>query len=117
MSATELQAGRELDALVAEKVMGWTYLGERWSDTNHSGYQWRDSTGTRHETPPFSTDIAAAWEALERMASVLEDVAKIEVSRLSNGQYACVVGAICCEFADTPALAICRAALAAVGGA
>ena len=41
------RAGRELDALVAEKVMGWA-PGER-------------------GTPTFSTSIAAAWQLVEKL--------------------------------------------------
>ena len=42
-----MKPGRELDALVVEKVMGWKWL---------SGNPWAPST-----------DIAAAWEVLEKM--------------------------------------------------
>lgn len=65
-----LEAGPELDALVAEKVMGW-----KWE---------RNATGTvSHLMPPhyvpklgdelfphpkFSTDIAAAWEVVEKLS-------------------------------------------------
>ena len=48
-SASRMNAGRELDALVAEKVFGWT--------------------GGHYESLPFSTDIAAAWEVVERLRS------------------------------------------------
>lgn len=39
-----MEAGQELDALVAQRVMGWETLSRR-----------------------FSTDIAAAWEVVEMM--------------------------------------------------
>src|SRR5919106_517365 len=42
-----MEAGRELDALVAEKVMGWPDYAEK----NHC--------------PEYSTDIAAAWLIVE----------------------------------------------------
>ena len=56
----EMPAGRELDALVAEKVMG--------RETTH----WTDGfgdTGVTFFAPvePYSTDIAAAWEVVERI--------------------------------------------------
>lgn len=46
-----MNAGRELDALVAEKVMGY--------EVNREGY-----TGY---LPSFSTDIAAAWDVVEKL--------------------------------------------------
>ena len=56
---------RELDALVAEKVMDYrkdragnllppNFLGTPWQALVNSG------------APPFSTDIAAAWQVIER---------------------------------------------------
>lgn len=62
-----MNPGRELDALVAEKVMGWTrteHLGLKrtvWNIPAPSYIEWAD------DPPPFSTDIAAAWEVVERL--------------------------------------------------
>lgn len=53
-----LPAGRELDAAVAERVMGWGYAQIHSADD-----------GYRRSLPAFSTDIAAAWSVVERMAS------------------------------------------------
>lgn len=51
----KLEAGSELDALVAEKVKEWTIPG---------GFAlWIDNNTTRVFRP--STDIAAAWEVFE----------------------------------------------------
>jgi hypothetical protein len=69
MTTTEaLKAGRELDALVAERVMGWrpyptpAYDGYRWPEW------WEDpQTGNRRLGWHPSTDIAAAWTVLERL--------------------------------------------------
>jgi hypothetical protein len=87
-------AGRELDALVAEKVMGWT--GKKivygWSDrvkrlypllvfTEGGSYvgdfgPFVDEEGNKiqygkphrvYHAPPYSTDIKAAWEVAEMM--------------------------------------------------
>lgn len=84
----ELPAGRELDALVAEKVMGWRWYvftiaasGENvraifppddtapvrfgylpWKRGDHD---WRIANGGY--PPAFSTDIAAAWEVVAEM--------------------------------------------------
>jgi hypothetical protein len=52
-----MKPGRELDALIAEKVMGLFTNGE-------------PDFGYTYETiPPYSTDIAAAWEVVEKMVS------------------------------------------------
>jgi hypothetical protein len=50
-----MKAGRELDALVAEKVMG---LPPVYGPT---GIKWDGPI------PAYSTDIAAAWEVVERI--------------------------------------------------
>lgn len=59
-----LEAGRELDALVAEKVMGW------------SGVEWRGFeyavgihpvTGMVQGVYRYSTDITDAWQIVERL--------------------------------------------------
>lgn len=72
-----MDAGRELDALVAEKVMGWI---KRVSADHTSStikalramgivYAWRDAKGKERglDVPHYSTDIAVAWEVVERM--------------------------------------------------
>lgn len=64
-----MKAGRELDALVAERVMGWRVKGFA------PGHGLRplppDSVTclTAHTIPRFSTDIAAAWKVVERVAT------------------------------------------------
>ena len=50
---------RERDALVAERVMGWSRV---------HGNEWLNSAGKLMIRPGrFSTDIAAAWQVVERM--------------------------------------------------
>jgi hypothetical protein len=60
MNGAALPAGPELDALVAERVLGWVRVmhdgRRRWS---HTGRAYRD------EPPRYSTDIAAAWHIVE----------------------------------------------------
>lgn len=57
-----MNPGRELDALIAEKVMGLeiVHLGEP------SKPFVKNFTGTSEPTE-YSTDIAAAWEVVERL--------------------------------------------------
>lgn len=113
--------GRELDALVAEKVMGYRVLS-RW-----------DADGTiKHlvdenqcevdppEFPHFSTDIAVAWEVLEKLRT---DNAAVHLLASSpalkgEGHFRCIVWAhieLCYDAnAATAPHAICLAALRAV---
>jgi hypothetical protein len=57
-----MNAGRELDALVAEKVMGWKVRPDRYPV---------DATGqSQFRVPEYSTDIAAAWRVVEQMRQV-----------------------------------------------
>lgn len=73
-----MKPGRELDALIAQKVMGWevkhsdelklpseTYgpWPGRWA------YRIPPSTGWSCMIPDFSTDIKAAWIVVERLHS------------------------------------------------
>lgn len=61
-----MPAGREMDILVAEKVMGWTrkYVGEFgnqiWDSPSQGAY-------LEDAIPNYSTDIASAWEVVEKM--------------------------------------------------
>ena len=74
MKEAEMEAGRELDALVAEKVMGRavTWVGpERWrvlcfdppeySDASQPGGYWVN------EVPRYSRDLSAAWDVEKGM--------------------------------------------------
>jgi hypothetical protein len=113
-------AGRALDALIAEEVMGIAVV--RGSHRHH--FYLPDSD---EEVAPYSTDIAAAWLVVERM--------RMSVVRSDDGWYAIVPEDIqhgslrgtayptitlvnpegkYPEPAETAPLAICRAALAAV---
>ena len=81
-----LSAGREMDALVAEKVMGHTVTKERhpiaWKRGKHPSRAgedvvlWRDyyfcedkrdSDGDRYIVCHYSTSITAAWEVVEKL--------------------------------------------------
>jgi hypothetical protein len=69
-----MDAGRELDALVAERVMGW----RKRVSADHTNspikalrdfgviYAWKDRAGKEMglDVPAYSTDIAAAWQVV-----------------------------------------------------
>lgn len=114
-----MQAGRDLDALIAEKVMGLRVepcrkIGEPRAIANEHGHFERF-------IPHYSTDIADAWEVVEKLHMQADEegdvILSINVSKERVG-YRCEI--LCFEAAyvhdaDTAPLAICLAALAAVG--
>ena len=63
------EAGRELDALVAEKVMGFAVRrGTLEYDGSVSVWMvFDDGSGGTLNPVPYSTDIAAAWQVVERI--------------------------------------------------
>jgi hypothetical protein len=67
-----MDAGRELDALVAEKVMGWMRVNSPHKITGANGEpSGLEPIGGGYATfavvPHYSTDIAAAWQIVEMM--------------------------------------------------
>jgi hypothetical protein len=127
MKVSEMPAGRELDALVAEKVMGWTLcdrVAMGWGDgppvfaTGEDPY---DDTArpSRQDWRP-SEDIAAAWEVVENWRNRCNGEGVVLLSWHSE-EWVCELGIWGVESgfrhapADTAPLAICRAALLAVG--
>lgn len=127
-----MDAGRELDALVAEKVMGWVW----WHNTDAdltilvpSDQSWPDkwhfasgagncTKPADHGAPHYSTDIADAWEVVERLRErgyYLELRGWVQV----NDFMACFImpgGKEYCITDNTAPLALCRAALAVQEG-
>lgn len=72
----QLKAGRELDILVAERVMGWQVetdpvklkqLNRRLSRNRQNSW-WRTPEGGWYCDPPaYSSEIAVTWKVVERM--------------------------------------------------
>lgn len=100
----EMKPGRELDALIAEKVMGLA-TAEEDSDEN-----W-----VPVGVPGYSTDIAAAWEVVGKLWEDQESV--FELTRPVGSGFNCRFrqGAIK-EWGETAPHAICLAALKSVEG-
>ena len=108
---------RELDALIAEKVFGWTHCAPNSPyDGEVTGVFF--GTGRPHgggtiPLPHYSTDISAAWEVVEKVGLLNEyllgcwDDGIWVVSDVDGNWYADAV---------TAPLAICLAALKAKGG-
>lgn len=58
---TDLKPGRELDAWIAEHVMGWK-LRTPYPD------RWLNSEGMTQSLPHYSTDIYTAWDLLDKLS-------------------------------------------------
>jgi hypothetical protein len=113
----KLEAGQALDQLVAEKVMGWTLkkIGDHrvWGQTGWAPAG-NYTTGEKVFAP--STDIAAAWEVVERLNKLHIDV---DVHSNASGKKSVVawgqVESVNSGHVLSVPLAICRAALKVVG--
>lgn len=133
MTADEIRtmpAGRKLDAIVAELVMGWTDTGTDGVSTYglppspnlQDIYHKHNSAGNGlFHVPRFSTDIAAAWLVWEWLTRQFTNVALYAYDRdrhrvlcwgidESGNSYNVVSGG----GAESVPVAICRAALMAV---
>lgn len=114
----EYKPGRELDALIAEKVMGY----KRGPKAPTGRYYWSDGGASFPFSP--STDIAAAWEVFQTIAKRWEDPWAGFVFDGKELIWSChfsrqILGGIVGEagaHADTAPHAICLAALKAVEG-
>lgn len=67
MNTETMEAGRELDALVAERVMGFEKRDQWYSDGEYAGFLYVGADGrargsTEAKCNWFSTRIEAAWE-------------------------------------------------------
>lgn len=102
--------GRELDALVAKHVMNWDFVDGEWHAQNEIGL-----TDVMPHVPSYSTDIAAAWEVVEKSELLSGAYLRFE-SLVSQWQ----IGYICDgsfemeTWGATVPHAICLAALKAV---
>jgi hypothetical protein len=67
----KMEAGKELDALVAEKVMGWTGIKHDHAAGGHivftTGTPEGRSRPSHHPVPSYSTAIMYAWQVVEKM--------------------------------------------------
>ena len=129
-----MKAGRELDALVAEKVMGFPYgqqHGEIRENSSGSPFcsickvagSWRD--GDLFSEPciqHYSTDIADAWQVVEKLREQGFNFGIQHPCRRHGGQAfvyfhrygGSTIGHQSTALADTGPRAICLAALKAV---
>ena len=107
-----LPAGRKLDARIAEVVMGWqscTLVGD---DAIGVPAGRSVQEGHLEPIPRYSTDLAASWELSRRLS---EDGYHVDVTFGDEGPVLVTLTSpvdLPRSFeGDTPALALCRAAL------
>lgn len=102
-----MKPGQELDALIAEKVMGLK--------VNYEFYTCSDLCDNYDEMgyiPAYSTDIASAWEVVEKLLKLHS----VEFSYVHfNSEWNVDIDDKIYVAADTAPHAICLAALKAVG--
>jgi hypothetical protein len=137
---SELRAGRELDALVAEKVMGYVWSRSETAPAGWDGpngdllapWRWLIQAGSPryapvtggesrfiNNVPKFSTDVEAAWTAVEKLVA---SHMKIGLTDRPDGKWGFWICRDCgqpeettfFETGDTAPEAICLAALKAV---
>jgi len=114
-----MEAGREMDALVAE-LMGWESQYIEYGGSAGE-YVWVLPDGKwQHEpdVPEYSTDIAAAWLVVEKFLPHFRIECFEDSVNTDEKGWHCdiwtVRGHACAEGCDTAPLAICRAALKAI---
>ncbi len=86
-----MEAGQELDALIAEKVMGF----KRWEgvpNAFHAKVVLPYQTAEPCEPPHYSTDIASSWQVAEKVWEALritkyEQWALFDLQIDANGMY------------------------------
>ena len=88
----QMEAGRELDRLVAQKVMGWVWYDG--AGTAGPSY-WMDTSGEFGEFAHLaefepSTDIAAAWEVVEKLHE--QYTVSIRLSYVDRHVYCDIIG-------------------------
>lgn len=125
MDIDTMPGGREMDALVAEKIMGWSGIVCYAAEDDYSGIPpgcvvsqgifWR---------PPvlyYSTDIAAAWEVVEKLHSLgyWVRIRSAMDAKLQTRGWAVCIGKFWNregfgDWAEIAPTAVCRAALKAV---
>jgi len=136
---SELSAGRELDQMVSDAIFGPWEEGRcricGWQLEPDGDGCWKDNCSLRppparraDEPQPYSTDIAAAWEIITKLHGDATTYFQVE---WMNSRWTAVIrtnrhgtwsaaggeqdGVLGEAIAKTAPLAICRAALLAVG--
>ena len=111
----QMKAGCKIDVLIAKHVMKfeWSYI-----DVPPYETRWINKSGDtfRIDELNYSTNIASAWQVVDMLCKPTGcDVIKVcNRDPYFGGDWSCNFGRGFVAFADTPSLAICRAALLVV---
>jgi hypothetical protein len=116
-------AGRELDIVVAEHVMGWQIETDKakvkrmseYISADPQGRWWRTPEGGwDNNPPPYSSDLRAAWRVVERMAQQGQSLYLVQ-SGADNRVAFDITSAAAPVYVvgETVMMAVCKAALAA----
>jgi hypothetical protein len=120
-----MSAGREMDALIAEKVINLIICESPFKQPGYQGvilngspYYNADGHGHYRSVPFYSTDIAAAWEVVEELNKTRLTYVEFIDAKIPGTAWRVVLfdqgeGKTIVSLADTAPLAICRAALKA----
>jgi hypothetical protein len=126
-----MNPGPELDALVAERVMGWKRTNRRpcypeaWANYPQEWFLTPDgSVENVTNLPRYSADITVAWEVMEKLRGLFDEDYFWHIATLRHGRVSAyfaeeyppatgkrIVGR---SEADTAPEAICKAALLSV---
>lgn len=126
-----MKPGRELDALIAEKVMGWRpIIRSEWpcialantpdNEKEIAFLRAADLRGQYEDIPNYSTDIAEAWEIIKKLIEYNpfweeKNCLYFQLSPTNPAGWMCNFGdSRHIEYGDTAPHAICLAALKAV---
>lgn len=119
-----MSPGRELDALVAEKVMGFATLAGNIFVYDKAYKKGDLATAVSKPIPNYSTDIAAAWDVVEKVSmSIFPPSVQIDPGRYNGSFWMAQItgdesnnyGPVVVQFGSSAPHVICLAALKAVG--
>lgn len=79
MNIDDMEPGKELDALIAEKIMGWKFRKPTHGSCCTCQRCGRDYDTCNNAPCDFSADLAAAWSVVEKVNDNANDVV-IEVA-------------------------------------
>jgi len=121
MDVREMKAGRELDNLIAEFVMG--AIDKDFDEIYTNEWRFKRENGTWFPSCHYSTEISAAWEIVEKLKLTVHptfggwNVANCNASGSGETSWVGITNHQKWVYAETAPEAICKAALLAKEGA
>lgn len=105
----------EIDALVAEHVMGWKKIPVKWDYMSDLIWMWDAKEGCYpHEvqiTPKYSSQISCAWDIVAKYRPLRTVLTQHGTAQRDWAAHLAIDGFIGHGNAETPELALCLAAL------